>query len=148
MGPDFPWYYSPSTILEKSGQIGDFQFTHGFYNKGFPNSEWLGLLEPLIAAINPLAIIRIKANMNPRSDVRTAFPFHTDMQSATVTTSVYYINSNDGVTLFEDGTAIESVANRIIRFDSSVPHAGTTCTNQNVRCVININYIAEEDGRA
>ena len=40
----------------------------------------------------------------------------------------------------EDGTKIESVANRVLLFDSSRPHSSTRCTDQKVRVNINLNY--------
>ena len=45
-----------------------------------------------------------------------------------------------GYTSFEDGTKVESVENRFVTFDSDIKHSGTTCTNQKVRLVLNINY--------
>ena len=50
------------------------------------------------------------------------------------------MNSNDGYTLFEDGTKVESVANRLVRFPASIKHTGTTCTNANRRVLINFNW--------
>ena len=56
-------------------------------------------------------------------------------------TSIFYINSNDGYTEFEDGTKVESVANRLVTFPHHMKHRGTTCTNQPFRLVINFNYL-------
>ena len=65
---------------------------------------------------------------------------HTDVPSNFKSkTAVYYVNSNDGYTKFE-GNKIESVANRMIVFDSRINHTGTTCTNTKRRLVINFNY--------
>ena len=55
-------------------------------------------------------------------------------------TGIYYVNSNDGYTEFKDGTKVESVANRVVAFPCTVPHAGTTCTDASVRTVINFNF--------
>ena len=57
-----------------------------------------------------------------------------------ITTSIYYVNSNDGYTEFKDGTIIESVENRLVIFPSDMRHTGTTCTNAKNRIVVNINY--------
>ena len=57
-------------------------------------------------------------------------------------TSILYLNTNDGYTIFEDGTKIESVENRLVTFDSHIKHSGTSCTNQKVRLVLNMNYFA------
>ena len=47
---------------------------------------------------------------------------------------------NDGYTYFEDGKKIKSVENRLTKFDNITYHSGTTCTDNNKRVVININY--------
>ena len=54
---------------------------------------------------------------------------------------VYYNNSNNGYTLFENGTIINSIRNRIVIFDSNLRHCGTTCTDQKNRIVLNLNFI-------
>ena len=54
--------------------------------------------------------------------------------------SIFYVNSNDGYTEFEDGTRIESVENRLVTFPANMLHTGTTCTNKPFRIVINFNY--------
>ena len=56
-------------------------------------------------------------------------------------TSIFYMNTNNGCTVFEDGTEIKSVANRVVTFPRSTKHAGTTCSDENVRILINFNYI-------
>ena len=48
-------------------------------------------------------------------------------------TAVFYVNTNNGYTEFEDGTKVESVENRIIFFDGSRPHNSSTCTDQKIR---------------
>jgi hypothetical protein len=91
-------------------------------------------------AIKPDRLIRIKANLSTVTEKRIEHAFHTDLDEAS-TTSIFYVNSNDGATILEDGTEIESVANRLLTFDSQVKHKGTTCTNEKVRCLINLNYV-------
>ena len=43
--------------------------------------------------------------------------------------------------IFQNGSVVESLENRLLIFNSNLMHSGTTCTNENVRCVINFNYI-------
>ena len=57
--------------------------------------------------------------------------------------ALFYINTNDGLTILDDGTEVESVENRLILFDSSKPHNSTTCTNTTCRITINFNYIKD-----
>ena len=54
-------------------------------------------------------------------------------------TAVYYINSCNGYTYFEDGYKVKSVANRIVIFPRDTQHSGTT-SSDSYRQVINFNY--------
>ena len=56
------------------------------------------------------------------------------------TTSIFYVNTNNGYTKFEDGTKVESVANRMLTFPANMKHIGTSCTDEQTRVVINFNY--------
>jgi len=51
------------------------------------------------------------------------------------------MNTCDGYTLFEDGTKIESIANRLVTFPNGMKHTGTSTTNASFRMVINFNYV-------
>ena len=55
-------------------------------------------------------------------------------------TAVFYVNTNNGYTIFESGEKVSSVENRMVIFDSNILHTGTTCTDERVRCVLNFNY--------
>ena len=55
-------------------------------------------------------------------------------------TSIFYVNTNNGYTKFEDGTKVESVANRMVTFPANMKHTGTSCTDEKIRVVINFNY--------
>ena len=57
-------------------------------------------------------------------------------------TAIFYINSNNGFTLFEsDNQKVESIENRLVIFDSFERHSGTNCTDEKYRAVINFNFI-------
>ena len=95
------------------------------------------------AKIDPKCILRVKANLQMRTTEIIENGFHWDYPAdnyAGAKTSIFYINSNDGYTEFEDGTRIESVANRLITFPLNMKHRGTTCTDKPFRLVINFNY--------
>ena len=61
--------------------------------------------------------------------------------TAPYTTSIFYMNTNNGYTEFEDGTKVESIANRIVSFPFNMEHTGTSCTDEQTRIVINFNYV-------
>ena len=56
-----------------------------------------------------------------------------------MTTAIYYVNDNDGYTEFQDGTVIESKANRLLTFRSDRLHRGVSQLDTRLRCVINFN---------
>ena len=76
-----------------------------------------------------------------RTDEVRVSQMHTDNNISISTTSIYYINDNDGRTTFEDGSYVESRKNRLLTFPSHLKHAGSTCSNNKERLVINFNYI-------
>ena len=140
----FPWFYNSSKISPDFAvdNLNNYQFTHIFYNKYTVTSGLFSIVAPIIDYLNPESIIRIKANLHPRTEIRNTFDYHIDFggKSNDRKTAIYYVNTNNGVTILEDGTEIESIANRLLIFDQKTLHAGTTCTDQKVRCVINLNY--------
>ena len=136
----FPWYFNPFiTDASELSDIDLYQFTHRlFVGREGPSSEGYQILEPIIQKLNVKAICRIKANLLVKTEKIREHAFHTDFFNNR--TAIYYINTNNGYTKFADGKKIESIANRLIEFDSNMSHAGSTCTDQKCRIVININY--------
>ena len=156
-GDQFPWFLSSVLSNVSNPYTGNFkilcsdmenyQFIHLFVsNDGIRStSPYIDLIKPIIAAIDneyPYldTLIRIKANLNPRTSSIVRHGFHKDHYKDDVKASIFYVNSCDGYTEFEDGTRIESVANRLITFPQHIKHRGTTCTNKPYRMVINFNY--------
>lgn len=145
-GPSFPWFLNKGKVDQETDKKNMFQFTHTFWdnNLGGQTSDLLFELEPLINKIDPSKIYRIKANLTTVTDDILIYGYHTDYQeSFKCTTSVFYVNTNNGFTIFEDGERVYSLENRFASFDSTMPHSGSSCTDKNFRCVININYDPE-----
>ena len=59
-------------------------------------------------------------------------------------TGIFYLNSNNGSTVFKSGEEVQSQANRLVLFDSQLEHSGTSCTDERRRVVLNINYVPTE----
>ena len=57
------------------------------------------------------------------------------------TTAIFYVNSNNGYTEFENGAIVESEENRMVVFPAEMKHRGTSCTDKKIRVVINFNYL-------
>ena len=56
------------------------------------------------------------------------------------TTSIFYLNTNNGGTKFKDGQFVESKKNRLVTFPTLTEHAGVWCTDAKLRYVLNMNY--------
>jgi hypothetical protein len=99
-------------------------------------------IQSFINRLGAKKIIRLKSNFLAPTFEQIQTRFHTDLEeTAGIKTGIFYLNTNNGFTVFEDGTRIPSIANRFVVFDACMPHAGTTCTNQKNRCLINVNFI-------
>jgi hypothetical protein len=140
-GEDFEWYYSNgvSNTLHEKSKKEEFQFFHIFYENNFPRTNFEIIL-PIIDKIKPFSLKRIKANLLTRSEKIITYPFHIDFNKEGLTTGIYYVNTNNGYTVFKDGTKIESIENRYVSFDSNLIHTGTSCTDEKIRVLINFNY--------
>tara|TARA_R110000787_G_scaffold25200_1_gene70874 strand:- start:877 stop:1401 length:525 start_codon:yes stop_codon:yes gene_type:complete len=143
----FPWFFNETVVDAPPNVDKYFQFTHTFYDNGKWNSNEAPLLDPIIQKIKPLALVRIKANLQTRSNEIIEHGFHTDFQSnqSNITTAIFYINTCNGYTLFEDGTKILSEENKWYEFDSKKNHTGSSCTDEKCRVVINFNYIKSDN---
>lgn len=143
LGSEISWAYNSHVLLSdntEENDLYDFQFTHTFYKRNNSTSTWINLLTPVLELLNPSAIVRIKANLIPRTEKIITHQYHLDCNHFNGKIAIFYINSNNGYTIFEDGTKIESIENRLLTFDGDILHTGTTCTDQKTRCVINFIY--------
>ena len=134
---NFPWFIAKGVNNDDDGQR---QFIHIFYRANLPNSGYFDLLNPLLNKLMSAAIIRVKANLVPKTSQITHHGMHRD-QSFKCKVGVFYINTNDGFTEFQTGETVGSVANRLLIFDNDLLHGGTSCTNAHERIVININFM-------
>lgn len=136
----FPWFFNKTIIdSDEEDHLDNYQFTHLFYNDNSFWSEFSFILQPLIEKINPKSLIRVKANLQPRVTNHVEGGYHRDLPFE-CKTAVYYVNSNDGYTLFKSGEKVESVQNRFVEFDSQTEHTSVKATDQKFRIVINFNY--------
>ena len=149
MGSEFSWKYTPIIDYEDEDK---FQFIHGFYFNPLPRSSYFEILEPILVKIDPISLWRAKANLITKTPNIVENSYHIDMlflksekKIKQWTTSIFYINTNNGYTEFEDGTQVESVANRLVTFPANLKHTGTSCTDKKIRVVINFNYFSGKE---
>ena len=140
LGSNFPWYYNDEVVYNDKN---NFQFTHIFFIDHSIVSNMFNLIKPLINKINPISLVRIKANLTTKTDTIVEHGYHVDydiQKTDKMKTSIFYINSNNGYTRFKNKKMIKSKENRLLSFNTDMEHTGSTCTDENIRVVINLNY--------
>ena len=144
-GNSIEWIYNEHKVNYTDDDLYNFQFVHKFWEqtKGVVSPHW-SVLTPLVRKLDPALFIRVKANMVPFQKDIVEYGKHVDTHYK-ATTAIFYLNTNNGYTCFTDGSKVESVANRLVTFPSHYLHAGTTCTDEKVRGVLNLNYVEKKD---
>ncbi|AIX36790.1 hypothetical protein Syn7803US79_154 [Synechococcus phage ACG-2014a] len=150
-GPDFPWFWNDSvTALGSTDDIG--QFTHTLYtpNNGVQSNlygQFKSILEKLLltddSGDNFMGLLyRAKLNLNPRQSTNVMIgDYHIDF-TVPCQTALYYFNTNNGYTAFEDvNDVIYNEENTMVIFPSHIKHVGHSCTDAAFRTVLNLNYI-------
>ena len=94
---------------------------------------------PILERLNIKSLIRIKCNLYPNSETVYEHDPHQDLPFSH-NSVIFSLNTCDGYTKLNDGTKIGSVANRVLLFDSSIPHQSTTTSDTTARFNINFNY--------
>jgi hypothetical protein len=135
----FPWYLTGVNTKEDLDK-GFFQFYHSFYRDKNIQSPFFQDLNPLFDIINPKTIIRIKANMLIKTEKIIEHGFHYDYPLE-CKVAIFYVNSNNGYTIFKNNEKIMSEENKIIIFNNDLMHSGSTCTDKTKRIIINFNYL-------
>ncbi len=139
-------WYAGSITPEKDDHLNNLQFVHNFYStqEFSPPSPHIREILPVVDRIPIYQILRIKMNLNPRTETPWVSGFHTDTEGLDNLTSIFYLNTCNGATVFEEsGEEYESIGNRLITFPARMRHAGRTTTNAQARCVLNLNYFAK-----
>ncbi len=145
LSEQFPW-----TFFDKSYPNGaceerfNCQFVHILYQSPTYTSKYLDIINPILKKLSHQVFIRAKANLTTATEKIQVYGYHVDVPDSVAKiskTAIFYLNTNNGFTQFQDGEQIESVENRILIFDSTELHSGTSCTDQKYRAVINFNFI-------
>lgn len=142
----FPFFHQ-KTVAEISEDTPNWswQATHMLYCDNQPSSTYYELIKKfLVEKIEEkegglIGLLRVKVNFYPwTSEVKT-HSFHTDFDTPNKA-AIFSLNTCDGYTMFEDGTKVESIANRMLFFDPQVKHCSSTTSNYHGRYNINFNY--------
>jgi len=136
----FNWFITNEIVYGDN----NYQFTHNFYSDFQIKSNHFNLLDSILKIINPVSLIKIKANLLPKSNKIIEHGMHVDVINKNSKTAIYYVNTNNGYTKFENNKKITSEENKLVIFNSNIHHTGTTCTDSDYRIVINFNYFENE----
>ena len=137
MSGGFEWFYSEGRV---ENDDGSFNMVHMFYQPDVgSNSKFLEIWNTFMNKVEAKKCTRIKANLTFRTSEPELSLYHTDYKD--MKTAIFYINTNNGYTEFENGVRVNSVSNRVCIFDSNLKHRGTTHTEpDHQRIVVNFNY--------
>ena len=134
----FPWYFNDS----KSNENDDnFQFVHIFFWEDKILSPFWNYIAPILDNLNVKKIIRVKANLTTKKEKNFKSKMHVDTKIKDSKTAIFYCNSNNGSTIFENNVTIKSEENKLVFFNSHIKHCGSDCTDKNTRILINFNYL-------
>ena len=147
----FPWYYNDMILPEHIGKELMHQYIHVLYNLNPPwhggtqyleNSDMIiNILELCGSILGATRLHRIKANTRLKTLFHRGAGYHVDIPNCSnLTTSILYMNTNNGYTKFKKGGKVKSVENRMVIFDGNVEHQGYSCTDKLTRVLINFNY--------
>ena len=150
LGGQFPWFHSSSSVKDNDGCP---QFSSLIYVDCAPlNTDLWNRIRPIFATLNPIGISRVKFNATARTSKIQEKPLHVDITGPCESPDppypnvpdysicVIYFNDCDGYTYFEDGQKVVSKENRAVIFPGDLLHAGTSCTDADLRVVLNIDY--------
>jgi hypothetical protein len=130
----FPWYFNDKKTIEDK-RLDSFQFVNIFQEGNTANH----LIDVFKKKLNVSNFLRAKLNCTTRTSKIFKFNLHYDWESD-CNISIFYVNTNNGYTEFENGEKIKSVENRLVTFDNKIKHFGTTSTDTKTRIVLNLCY--------
>ena len=152
MSPRCQWRYV-DFIAHKDGrdQDKDGYFVHSFKDchpktlvDRFPESPNYSLMSNLMTKIKEKIkyqnILRIRSSLYPRRDTQKPDPFHVDYDFSHKV-CIFYLNTNNGYTMFENGEKVHSIENQLVIFDGQKKHCSVVQTDESARYIININIL-------
>jgi len=145
---DFSWNYCPGYAINGESQDDLFMFTHFLADRsGFHYEGANKLMDPIMLRLKELKkynfeIIRAKLNLFTKSSKNLRYGFHFDVEDESIKyeTIIYYLNTNNGGTEFDDGTIVRSQKNRALIVYGKVNHQSVGQTDRPHRTLFNINY--------
>lgn len=165
---NFPWYYNNKSVPDNytiKNKISNYiikdrpQFTHSFYiydektNTSLQNSEFSFLVTNILNCfyekikIKNLNILRAKANLqigHKNTENEILYPHYDFENLSNYYVFIYYVNTSEGNTILfnNDNTVLSKIEHNqgdILFAKGNILHSGTYPTQNNTRCLINID---------
>ena len=141
-GRQIPYYYED--YVGDESDDSDFYFVHHLFhiddnNVPVCSQMFTRILTPILGRLNFNYLMRTKINLYTKKSKFIQTKMHIDNTQPHMV-GLYSINTNNGYTLFEDGTKVESIENQMVIFDGSRKHCSVAQTDTNIRVNININF--------
>ncbi|MFT6255426.1 MAG: hypothetical protein ACJATV_001690 [Granulosicoccus sp.] len=164
VGPDLPWHLGekldwtnqPPTLgewEEKKDNVAkyNYQLFHIFHKHvegETTQSDFFEKLQPFVKKIGIFSLYRLRATFNHRTENPLLLGgYHTDLEEKykklNVYTGIFYCNSNNGYTSFLNGAKVSNVANRFVSFPCDLMHSAVSCTDEQYRIQLNVNYVRD-----
>ena len=144
---DIPLYYTGFVVgSEKTSSFWNYYFSHVFFTDDDIKSPqyYPYLYKIFIPKIKEIysykTLIRLKLNFYPHTETLREHGQHCDTEYSHYG-AIFSINTCNGFTRLHDGTKVDSIENRMLFFDASLPHNSTTTTNAHGRLNFNFNFI-------
>ena len=135
----FPWFLQEEQV---GGADDGCWFSHKIYNDNAPQSDiYIPLIDIFKNYLKYVSLCRITANLLLRQEYPSISDFHTDFEDEKITTAIFYMDTNNGVTEIQGGDRIECVRNRLLMFPATTLHRAIGQTDTTKRVVLNFNFI-------
>ena len=132
--PYFPWFYNKN----QNNKDTSYMF-HLFFNGTNVNSDYFYLIEPILKKLKIKNLLNVRANLCLKRPSKCDWHVDKLTQDLKHKTAIYYVNTNNGYTLFKN-KKVNCEKNKIVIFDADQKHKAKIQTNTDTRMVININY--------
>ena len=134
----FSDYVADEDGVSKSDNL-EYYHVAKMYEDHHPISKNIKYVEPVFDFLKIKALIRCRFLMYPNHGKQIKHLQHRDF-AYEHKAALLYLNTNDGITEFEDGNVVEPKANRLVIHDGSLLHNSNTCTDSKVRTLLSVNY--------
>lgn len=145
---NFSWFFSNSQntyASEQNNDLDSFYFYHVLFSTSTINSPFFDYFIPLFSKMKINALINARLNLvtNTYGNGRNAKHKDTYSHNLDHKIAIFHFTTNNGATVLCSGNKekrIETVENRLIKFNGDTEHYSVHQTDANRRVLLNLNY--------